>query len=153
MEETNKKYYVYWIQSDNRAYIGASVDLKRRLRQHNSEIVGGSCRTCGRGPWRYIVAIEGFRTWHEALCFEWRFQYDTKRCRSIASRKNALAILLQRERWTTNSPLSKDVPLVVTYNPTQYGFPPSNYHDIKPAHNIRKRKKCSRKYKRFLGTY
>ena len=89
MEEIDKKYYVYWIQSGNRAYIGASVDLKKRLRQHNSEIVGGSCRTCGRGPWRYVVAIEGFRTWHEALCFEWRFQYDTKKCRSVESRKNA----------------------------------------------------------------
>ena len=69
MSEHSKKYYVYWIQSGTRAYIGASVDLNRRLRQHNSEIAGGSCRTRGNGPWKYIVAIEGFRTWHEALCF------------------------------------------------------------------------------------
>ena len=153
MTDNNKKYYVYLIQSGNRAYIGASVDLKRRLRQHNSEIVGGSCRTCGKGPWRYIVAIEGFRTWHEALCFEWRFQYDTKRCRSIQARQSALESLLQREKWTVNSPPSKDVPLVVTHNPTEYGLPPDNYNDIKPLPFKRKIKKRPKKYRRLYGTY
>jgi predicted GIY-YIG superfamily endonuclease len=144
---------VYFIQGGNRAYIRASVDLKRRLRQHNSEIVGGSCRTCGRGPWRYIVAIEGFRTWHEALCFEWRFQYDTKRCRSIQARQSALESLLQREKWTVNSPPSKDVLLVVTHNPTEYSDPHDNYNYIKLLSIRKKRKKCTKKHKRFYGTY
>jgi predicted GIY-YIG superfamily endonuclease len=117
---------VYFIQGGNRAYIRASVDLKRRLRQHNSEIVGGSCRTCGRGPWRYIVAIEGFRT---------------------------LEKLLQREKWTVNSPPSKDVLLVVTHNPTEYSDPHDNYNYIKLLSIRKKRKKCTKKHKRFYGTY
>ena len=34
-------YFVYWIQSGRRAYIGATVNLQKRLRQHNGEIAGG----------------------------------------------------------------------------------------------------------------
>tara|TARA_B100000482_G_C12588451_1_gene290637 strand:- start:93 stop:389 length:297 start_codon:yes stop_codon:yes gene_type:complete len=31
---------------------------------------------------------------------------------------------MNKERWTSNSPLSAEVPLIVEYDPTQYGFPP-----------------------------
>lgn len=153
MNENKKKYYCYWIQSGARAYIGATVNLKRRLRQHNSEIQGAACRTCGRGPWRYVCCVEGFRSWHEALCFEWRWQFDTKRCRSIETRKTALENLMKRERWTQNSPLSKDVPLVVKYEPTEYGFPPENYEEIKPLPAQRRKAPGRKKYKRLYGTY
>lgn len=151
-----KNYFCYWIQSGARAYIGATVDLKRRLRQHNSEIVGGSFKTCGRGPWRYMCTIEGFRTWHEALCFEWRFQYDTKRCRSIETRKQALEFLMNRERWTKNSPLSKDVPLNVKYEPIEYGIPPQNYDEIKSKLALKKKmykKNKKTNFKKLYGTY
>ena len=153
MAENTKKYYCYWIVSGRRNYFGATVDLKRRLRMHNSEIKGGSCRTCGRGPWRYMCTFEGFRSWHEALCFEWRAQYDTKRCRSVETIKVALENLMKRERWTKNSPLSKDVPLVVKYEPTEYGFPPENYEEIKPPPAQRRNAPGRKKYKRLYGTY
>ena len=152
-----KQYYVYWIQSDNRAYIGATVDPTRRLRQHNSVIKGGSRRTHGRGPWKFMCVVRGFRTWHEALCFEWRLQYDSKRCRSIASRRCALDALMAKDRWTINSPLAKDVPLVVEHEPTHYGLPPENYDQIKSAcsHQWNGRDFLARKkkYKRLWGTY
>jgi predicted GIY-YIG superfamily endonuclease len=32
--------YVYLLYSDNSTYVGATVDLDRRLRQHNKEIKG-----------------------------------------------------------------------------------------------------------------
>jgi predicted GIY-YIG superfamily endonuclease len=39
-------FFVYLLlSSDNSTYVGATVDLERRLRQHNSEIKGGAVAT------------------------------------------------------------------------------------------------------------
>ena len=121
------RYYVYWIQSGPRAYIGATVDPRKRLRQHNGEIVGGAARTRNRGPWRFHCVISGFRTWQEALQYEWAFKYYSRRCRGIAARRTALEQLNARERWTSNSPLAREVPLALEYEPTIYGAPPDDY--------------------------
>lgn len=107
-------FFVYWIQSERRNYIGATVSPERRLRQHNGCLTGGARRTCGR-TWRFRCVILGFRTWREALQFEWAFKRCTRRCRSDATRVSALNSLLARERWTSNSPRACDVPLVVDY--------------------------------------
>ena len=37
--------YVYLLYCDNSTYVGATVDLNRRLRQHNKEISGGAMAT------------------------------------------------------------------------------------------------------------
>ena len=120
-------YYVYWIVSKNKCYIGATVDPIRRLKQHNGELVGGAYRTHNNGPWSYYCVISGFRTWNEALSFEWAFKYHTKKCRCTKSRDFALKQLLERERWTKNSPPSSDIVLNVQYLPFEYGEPPENY--------------------------
>jgi hypothetical protein len=41
--ETNssKTMYCYFLRSQNRTYNGYTVDLERRLRQHNGELKGG----------------------------------------------------------------------------------------------------------------
>ena len=115
-------FYVYWIVSGGgadstrpRSYIGATVDPARRLRQHNGDILGGARRTRARGDWRPHCVIGGFRTWREALQFEWAFQFYSRRCRGVASRDAALRGLLQKARWTSNSPPSSEVPLTVKY--------------------------------------
>jgi hypothetical protein len=43
----DKKYYVYILESSDHAatYVGATVDLDHRLRQHNKELVGGAHAT------------------------------------------------------------------------------------------------------------
>ena len=104
-DETQKKYYCYWIISGNCSYIGATVNPCKRLRQHCGVCSGGARRTQGK-IWNYKLVISGFRTWKEALQFEWSFKYYSKRCRSVESRKHALETLLNRERWTSNSPLA-----------------------------------------------
>lgn len=104
--------YVYWIVSGRRNYIGATVDPARRLRQHNREIEGGARRTHG-GVWTIRCLVEGFRTWREALQFEWAFKRVCRRCRTDSDRTNALQALLRRTRWTSNAPLACDVPLTV----------------------------------------
>ena len=52
-------YYVYLlVSSDNCTYVGATMDLDRRLRQHNKEIKGGA-RATG-------IKVEQGHTWTRA---------------------------------------------------------------------------------------
>jgi predicted GIY-YIG superfamily endonuclease len=121
-------FFVYWIQSGPRAYIGATVNPKKRLRQHNGEIAGGAARTRNRGPWHFHCVIGGFRTWKEALQYEWAAKYYTRRARGISARKEALEELNRRDRWTSNSPPAAEVPLTLDYEPKHYGSPPDVYN-------------------------
>ena len=93
----------------------------KRLRQHNGELAGGARRTRGICDWRFQCVVSGFRTWQEALQFEWAFKYHSRGCRGVDSRTRALTELMKRERWTSNAPLASEVPLVVEYEPTSYG--------------------------------
>lgn len=151
MGDSDKTFYVYWLQSGNRCYYGATVNPSRRLRQHNGLIKGGSNKTRNRGPWHFHCVIEGFQTWNQALSFEWAIKFYTKRCRSIVARQDALVKLHQKERWTSNCPLSKDIPLIFHYAPTQFGLPPEEYvhtTSTAKAHHVRPQKR--RKFKRQL---
>lgn len=117
-------YYCYWIVSGARCYFGATVNPVRRLRQHNCELVGGARRTRGR-VWRYRCVVSGFRTWREALQFEWALKHCTRRCRGAVTRQEALERLVRRSRWTRNAPPASEVPLVLEYDPLRYGGPPA----------------------------
>ena len=71
--------YVYLLESSTGAtYVGATVDLNRRLRQHNKEIKGGAHATgsrVARGEmWHRVAYISGFPDWQSALQFEWRWK-------------------------------------------------------------------------------
>ena len=98
----------------NRTYIGATVDLRRRLRQHNGELVGGARRTSA-GTWSVALYVSGFHEWRDALRFEYAWRRACRRPRGVgvAWRQRALATLMQRERWSSTSPLAATVPLVV----------------------------------------
>jgi structure-specific endonuclease subunit SLX1 len=104
--------YVYLLVSTSGAtYVGATVDLDHRLRQHNKEIKGGAVATSMRvlkgEKWRRHCYVSGFPTWQSALQFEWRWkQIHRKLPRTISpleNRMNALEILLSLERPTTNA--------------------------------------------------
>tara|TARA_B110000046_G_C12994440_1_gene399397 strand:- start:1550 stop:2002 length:453 start_codon:yes stop_codon:yes gene_type:complete len=138
-------YFVYWIQSGPRAYIGATVDPRKRLRQHNGEIVGGAARTRNRGPWQFHCVVSGFRTWKEALQYEWAAKYYTRRARGINARKAAIEDLNRRDRWTSNSPPASEVPLTLEYIPTVYGGPPDEYTPsaATPVSKCRRRRKTN----------
>lgn len=160
MNDPEKKFYVYWIVSGRFNYIGATIDPIKRLRQHNCEIVGGARYTRGK-LWNFKCVLSGFREWTEALKFEWSFKYHSKRCRSIESRKRALESVMNKTRWTSNSPLATDVPLTVEFDPIQYGTPPDTLPSPKPRKAVRKKKtlkasektsptKAKRKWKKKL---
>lgn len=141
-----RKYYVYWLQSKARCYYGATVDPVRRLRQHNELLAGGSQKTRGRGPWHFHCVIEGFHNWNDALKFEWAIKYYSKNCRSIETRQKSLDMLLQKERWTSNSPLASEVNLIIHKQPLQFGLPPENYD------SLQKQKKNDKNTKKFKST-
>jgi len=71
--------YVYLLISTNgNTYVGATVDLDRRLRQHNKEIKGGAHATGAKVAqgeiWTRAAHVSGFPDWQAALQFEWRWK-------------------------------------------------------------------------------
>ena len=105
-------FFVYLlVSSDNATYVGATVDLDRRLRQHNKEIVGGAHATgikVAKGEtWRRHCYVAGFPDWTAALQFEWRWKHLSrqlpKKMQPLERRMKALDNLLALERPTTKS--------------------------------------------------
>ena len=92
-------------------YVGATVDLDRRLRQHNKEIKGGAVATgtkVSKGSiWIRATHVSGFPDWQAALQFEWRWKQLTRKLPSnmkpLERRMNALKQLLELERPTTKA--------------------------------------------------
>ena len=102
-------YFVYCLLgSDNSTYIGATVDLDRRLRQHNGEIKGGAKVNINKVQNGVIFIraahIEGFPTWNAALEFEWRWKQITRQIHKynnpIHRRMIALKQLLSLKKST-----------------------------------------------------
>lgn len=79
-----------------RTYIGSTNDLRRRLRQHRREIVGGARATAGRNDWDYLWYL-GCSAWthSNALSAEWHLKHPRSKTRS--------RILALRE-WLEQSP-------------------------------------------------
>ena len=101
-----------------RTYVGATVDLAKRLRQHNGEITGGARRTHGT-TWRVVCQVTGFRTWSEALKFEHAIRRVGRRevrRWDVEGRRRALEILLCKHRWSSTSPPASDVPLDIVWS-------------------------------------
>ncbi len=75
--------YVYCLATFDapiRTYIGATVDLNRRLRQHNGELKGGAKRTGVRpAQWYRVCYVRGFTSWRAALQFEWRWKWFSRK--------------------------------------------------------------------------
>jgi structure-specific endonuclease subunit SLX1 len=106
--------YVYILAINQSTYVGATVDLNRRLRQHNKELKGGAVATTSKVndncQWKRICHIAGFPDWQAALQFEWRLKQLTRKLpisnhSSIERRLKALKQLLSLERPTTKAKL------------------------------------------------
>tara|TARA_B100000683_G_scaffold67049_2_gene65824 strand:+ start:123 stop:581 length:459 start_codon:yes stop_codon:yes gene_type:complete len=113
-----RAFYVYMLcdTTSRRTYIGATVDLNKRLRQHNSELAGGARRTRGRGPWVLGAYVTGFDQWTHALKFEhaWRRHGKQVKRWDRDGRMAALRRLMSKARWSSRSPLASEVDLTVT---------------------------------------
>ena len=109
---SSERGFVYMLKdiTSTRCYIGATVDPRRRLRQHRREIVGGARRTT-RGDWKMVLLIGGM-DYHNALRLEWAFKNACRRHGyGLRARTVALAHVLARERWTRASPLGNSLSL------------------------------------------
>ena len=107
--------YVYFIQSTNGStYIGATVNLDKRIRQHNKEIKGGATATSLKVEagqvWSYVCYVENFPSWNEALKFEWRWKQISRKIQKskpdqkpIERRMEALKTLLSLDRPTSKA--------------------------------------------------
>lgn len=92
-------------------YVGATVDLDRRLRQHNKEIKGGATATSIRvakgDTWIRAAHVEGFPDWQAALQFEWRWKQLSRKLPAnmdpLTRRMKALKQLLELEKSTTKA--------------------------------------------------
>ena len=93
-------WYCYCLVSSGGAtYIGATVDVDRRLRQHRGELSGGAKATRARvgagETWRRHCYVGPFNK-HDALSFEWHWKHKSKKQRggALERRIAALNILL-----------------------------------------------------------
>jgi predicted GIY-YIG superfamily endonuclease len=110
-------FFVYFIQSTHGStYIGATVDLDKRIRQHNKELKGGATATSikvNQGEaWSYVCYIENFPSWNEALKFEWRWKQISRQIQKskpiqkpIERRLEALKKLLDLDKPTSKAEL------------------------------------------------
>jgi len=103
--------FVYLLVSTSGAtYVGATVDLDHRLRQHNKELAGGAFATSAkvaRGEtWTRHCYVSGFPDWQAALQFEWRWKQISRKQtvqNPLERRMKALEQLLWLERSTTKA--------------------------------------------------
>jgi structure-specific endonuclease subunit SLX1 len=104
--------YVYLLVSTSGAtYVGATIDLDRRLRQHNKEIKGGAHATgikVQQGEtWTRAAHVSGFPDWQAALQFEWRFKQLSRKLPMkmlpLERRMKALKQLLELPQSTTKA--------------------------------------------------
>ncbi len=145
---TDTRHTVYCLHSTrtckgrqcDRSYIGYTVDMAKRLRQHNGELVGGAKATRWCEGWRVVWTVKGFATVNHALQLEWRLHHPNGRGRrrgrkatlapialgrgvpprrgggnSIARRTGDLLRILQLERFTGNAPRTDAGQYTVTW--------------------------------------
>jgi structure-specific endonuclease subunit SLX1 len=110
-------FFVYLlVSSSGSTYIGATVNLEHRLRQHNKEIKGGAKATSIKVEqgelWERAAYISGFPDWQAALQFEWRWKQLSRKIPikifPLKRRLMALNQLIGLEKSTTKAmPYSK----------------------------------------------
>lgn len=126
--------YVYLlVSSDGSTYVGATVDLERRLRQHNKEIKGGAFATgskVNKGEiWTRAAHVSGFPDWQAALQFEWRWKQLSRKLPTqmlpLERRLKALKQLISLERPTSKA---------MAYS--EWESPPNLHFETEEAVNI-----------------
>jgi predicted GIY-YIG superfamily endonuclease len=108
------------VRADSGAsYVGATVDMAHRIRQHNCEIKGGakytSAGVAAGHCWKILCTVSGFPDSRAALQFEWKWKALTaKKGVPALKRVNALVALMNSERSTsTAEPFTSYEPLRV----------------------------------------
>ena len=87
-----------------KTYIGATLDVHRRLKQHNGLLSGGAKATKGR-IWTRICHVTGFPNERSALQFEWAWKYMSRKVDGsyLQKRFQALQYLISLEKATSKA--------------------------------------------------
>ncbi len=113
-------YCIYCeLDTGPRTYVGVTVNLSRRLRQHNGAIKGGAKATTSllsRGAvWKLLYTVTGFKEQRPVLQWEWRLhrkkRYD--RCCAVCNRFRGLRAAMKMESVTRKAPVSSTLNLSV----------------------------------------
>jgi predicted GIY-YIG superfamily endonuclease len=117
VESSAAPWSFYIIQNKGYTYAGVSPDPVKRLRKHNGELSGGAKYTQSKGPgWTHVCLVHGFQTKIQALQFEWASKHVPPRdAGGVINRLKKLFILFNKERWTSKSPESSTVPLILEW--------------------------------------
>lgn len=133
-----KPSFVYLLQSTNgNTYVGATVDLDHRLRQHNKELKGGAHATSMKvqqgETWTRVAHVSGFPDWQAALQFEWRWKQISRKypikMNPLERRLKALKDLLELDRPTSKAKLY-----------SEWIDPPTIHFEIEGLENIYNKK-------------
>lgn len=109
-----KEWVVYCLYLENLTYIGATVDLPKRLLRHNGKLSGGAKYTTSKGPgWKCAVYVSGFKNNIDALQFEWAWKHIKPRGRKIVGRIKQLEKLVNKSYWTMNAVKSEGYELEI----------------------------------------
>ncbi len=110
--------FVYLLMSSNGStYVGATINLERRLDQHNKLLKGGAKATGNRVEngemWVRMCHVKNFPDWQSALQFEWRWKQLSRKIYNkgqnpLKRRADALKILLNLERSTSKAIAFRD---------------------------------------------
>jgi predicted GIY-YIG superfamily endonuclease len=97
---------VYLLQEigGSRTYVGATIDIDRRLKQHNGLQSGGAKATAGKS-WRRVCHITGFPHERAALQFEWAWKHLSKKEHGppLTRRAKAMKALFEKEQSTSKA--------------------------------------------------
>jgi len=126
--------YVYLLVSTKGStYVGATVDLNRRLRQHNKEIKGGAHATSIKvqkgETWTRAAHVSGFPDWQAALQFEWRWKHLSRKL-SLKMKPLERKILALKNLLELPQSTSKATPYI------QWPTPPEVHCEIEEANNL-----------------
>ncbi len=101
-------FHCYLIQNatETKTYVGSTVNIKKRLRQHNGEICGGAKYTAG-DCWKPAILLSGFTSWSQTLRFEFIWKHlrvagikSGRHTRGLQKRLELLEYLLAKEEWS-----------------------------------------------------
>lgn len=121
----SKSYFVYLLTSltTRRTYVGYTVNLARRLRQHNGEIKGGAKYTRYGRPWKMVCYVAGFPDNITALQYEWRVHHPPKclrpkrrkGCYGVDGRVKCMIGVLDLESFTKKCVPRKELDLNIVW--------------------------------------
>ena len=111
------KWYCYILKNDThvgKTYNGSTNNIKRRLRQHNGEIIGGAkyTKNYGNGNWYVYFLMTGFVNHNNCLQAEWKIKHPNnkkimpKKYNSYDGRINGVNEIIKLDKWTSNSTIN-----------------------------------------------